>query len=581
MKRTRKKRKLKKNIFKNKKILIVFIIFVTALIMSTGYAIYSQILGSNAISKILMKEEDPEDIFVKKVDYSSHTTCGYELFNAERTNDSLTVKVDLPAIHCIVVYDVTIMNNSTDHMEITRIFDNDNNPDIIYEFTGLKEGDIIPAGMEMTATLTIQYQPGLVSLPMGPDGTVFHANISFEWEQTEFPVWITYSTTNYTRTDVEAEIHFGVEGVTVTNNNGNNTYTFVAVDGGSNGNGTFTFNYSYKDTSGNNKTGSLTAEVTWIDREIPNAFSPIIVERTETEIEVQGATTDVGVSGIAGYYYSNNNGLTWTSTLSLASYTFTNLNSNTGYSIVIRAVDNAGNYRDSSTILVTTEGGTNLPIEVLQRPDGTYFDMSSLPNGITPVGDYYDGQRFTFVLAKPPASVQGMQNFTFALPIINGSQYTWTGGNIGLVGQTSGAFNNITPTISATSIAPGGGITINHRVQGRIDHTTTDYFNARVTFMVNGVQKELFIDFYWLPWNGYFVHFERNDPNAYGTKAVIVCVTSAVCQVGDNNNMSNQGKSFQGWAKESQGQPDYPNNGTLPINAFEVGSKNALYAKWN
>ena len=91
-------------------------------------------------------------------------------------------------------------------------------------------------------------------------GNVGTAKAMVDWIDTEIPEGhLTYSTTELTNSDVEVEIYFDKENVTITNNNGSTKYVF-------NGNGEFTF--EFVDEAGNE--GSKTAYVNWIDKVAPN-----------------------------------------------------------------------------------------------------------------------------------------------------------------------------------------------------------------------------------------------------------------------------------------------------------------------
>jgi len=92
-------------------------------------------------------------------------------------------------------------------------------------------------------------------------GNTGSAKAEVTWIDKEAPIAIvSYSTIKLTNQDVVATIHLNEVGARITNNNGSNTYTFTK-------NGEFTF--EFVDEAGN--TGSAKAEVTWIDKEVPQA----------------------------------------------------------------------------------------------------------------------------------------------------------------------------------------------------------------------------------------------------------------------------------------------------------------------
>lgn len=145
---------------------------------------------------------------------------------------------------------------------------------------------------------------------------------------------IAYSPSNWTNGNVIATL---TANGTVTNNGGLNTYQFSQ-------NGEFAFQL----TDGT-KSGTSTAKVTWIDKTQPDSFGVTIANTTVDSISVQGATVDQGGSGIKGYQFSRDNGVTWTSIQANGTYQFTGLSLNTTYTLVMKAIDNAGNERISSS----------------------------------------------------------------------------------------------------------------------------------------------------------------------------------------------------------------------------------------
>ena len=92
----------------------------------------------------------------------------------------------------------------------------------------------------------------------GPYGNIGKATASVDWIDKKAPVpTITYSSTNLSNQDVTATVTFDEENVTVKDGN---THTFTA-------NGEYTFEFA--DAAGN--TGTATANVTWIDKDLPTA----------------------------------------------------------------------------------------------------------------------------------------------------------------------------------------------------------------------------------------------------------------------------------------------------------------------
>ena len=115
----------------------------------------------------------------------------------------------------------------------------------------------------------------------------------------------------------------------------------------------------------NGKTGkSATYNVDNIDRLQPKEFVVNIQGKTTNSIVVEGNTTDAegtqtdGSSGIRGYRFSKDGGSNWTEEQTSGRYVFTGLNAGASYELKIKAIDNAGNERETSTI---TEGTIQIP----------------------------------------------------------------------------------------------------------------------------------------------------------------------------------------------------------------------------
>lgn len=105
------------------------------------------------------------------------------------------------------------------------------------------------------------------------------------------------------------------------------------------------------------KTGGTAKQeqVTNIDRLSPNTFTPE-VQATTTTITIIANTTDKvatqtdGMSGIRGYLYSIDNGISWTGEVSNNTYTFTGLSQGQSYQAKVKVIDKAGNETESSVV---------------------------------------------------------------------------------------------------------------------------------------------------------------------------------------------------------------------------------------
>ncbi len=110
----------------------------------------------------------------------------------------------------------------------------------------------------------------------GPYENIGETTASVDWIDKKAPVaTITYSSTNLSNQDVTATIIFDEENVTVKDGN---THTFTT-------NGEYTF--EFQDAAGN--TGTATANVTWIDKDLPTAT----VKYSTTNLTNQDVTATV------------------------------------------------------------------------------------------------------------------------------------------------------------------------------------------------------------------------------------------------------------------------------------------------
>ena len=563
--RKRSRHKIQKRRFKKNAFIISFCI--ALFLMSVAYAAYRTGLGTSNIAKVYQSTT----MHISSVNLNESTT-GYEEYDMIFDSDSITVNVNLPLLSSIVVYDVVIKNNSDVTMDITDIFSEYyDNEDIVFETVGINIGDAIIPGSSKTGTLIIRYDSGINMLP---SNTIYSAIIQFVWEEHDDDILvanINYSKTNWTNEDVIASVVFNQPDIIITNNNGSNQYVFDSND---------TFTFAYLNNLGLPQT--IEAIVTWIDKLPPASFVPSVSLITDTSISLGGSTTDTGGSGIdenTGYYYSSDDGHSWFGPHG-TSYTITGLMPDTAYTLKMKAVDNAGNETESYAVLTRTtdSNSTTLPIIVNPDEDGQYFTFTNFPAGINYVGDHYDGDTFTFVLAKPQSvSNSGNNTFSFTLPITNGSSYQWTAGLVGAA-IGGGVFNKVEPTLSATTVNSGASVNVVHSIMSKIDVSTTDDVRVTISFMVNGVRRELFVDFWWIPYDSYAVFFNSNG--ADGSMKAKICKSAATCTL-SAHEYTNSGKTFMGWAMTPEGEVVYTNSAIIPAGTYPISSKVVLYAIWN
>ena len=105
---------------------------------------------------------------------------------------------------------------------------------------------------------------------------------------------------------------------------------------------------------------STSYKVDNIDKLPPKEFVATVTNATSKSLSIQGTTTDAeatetdGKSEIRGYKFSKDNGASWTEEQKEGTYTFDGLKSGTTYNVIIKAIDNAGNERNSKILQAKT-----------------------------------------------------------------------------------------------------------------------------------------------------------------------------------------------------------------------------------
>ena len=179
---------------------------------------------------------------------------------------------------------------------------------------------------------------------------------------TEANAKFTYSTNDWTNTDVKATASTDITGYTIqTSLDGKNWNSTASQTLTANG------NVYARLWDGINAGGMLTGTVTNIDKLKPNTFTPtttssinsITVTSSTTD---QAKTTDNGSSGISGYRFSKDGGTTWTEYQTSGTYKFNDMlkdiNGST-YNIVVQAIDKAKNVTTSTVVKATTTKNMN------------------------------------------------------------------------------------------------------------------------------------------------------------------------------------------------------------------------------
>ena len=325
----------------NKKMIRIFIalLFALVLTMSAAYSAYVYIFGIETAAGITLTNNE---IRISDLNFISTSSCGYEIFNVSYNKTDININVDLPYLNCMILYEVIIENNTNSHMELRDIIIDSNNDDMSLSFLGIQEGNIILSGESKNIMIAIRYKDNINAIP---DNTRYGALIELDYSiyNISGPVaMITFDNVRWTNGSVMASITFN-QNVTILNNNGSADYLFTE-------NGSFTFEYE----GVNNVRGSVTVNVTWIDKTPPGSvlINASLITSDSITVSVHANDNNLG-SGIAAFFYSIDEGNTWTRPTDMK-YTFTNLESNTEHIISVKSIDNAGNESEVSSLTIRT-----------------------------------------------------------------------------------------------------------------------------------------------------------------------------------------------------------------------------------
>ena len=149
---------------------------------------------------------------------------------------------------------------------------------------------------------------------------------------------------------------------------------------------------------------STSKEITNIDKLAPKAFEAEIKQAVTNVVTVIGKTEDQeateenGKSEVARYYFSQNSGTNWSTNqnMSETQYIYRNLEPNTQYGIMVRAIDGAGNttetkvrtiktYKSIIDILIDrgiiTEEQVDRETGIITMEDGSQYKIEIKENG--------------------------------------------------------------------------------------------------------------------------------------------------------------------------------------------------------
>lgn len=137
---------------------LVGIIFV----MSLAFAAFSSLLTINGTATV------DNSWNVEIINIISKNKIGSASNNGEPvyTKTSATFKTTLVSPGDSMTYDVTIKNKGTIDAKLSKITLTDsNNPAIIFETSGIEEGDVLKVGEETIFTVVVKYNNNISSQP--------------------------------------------------------------------------------------------------------------------------------------------------------------------------------------------------------------------------------------------------------------------------------------------------------------------------------------------------------------------------------------------------------------------------------
>jgi len=359
----------------------------------TGYTLqYStdSYIWNNYTGQITIYDNGP--IYARVVDTTGQST-GYAAGNVTNI-DRLAPKAFSASVTNVTTNSVTIAGNTTDaeatsvdassgiakyyyYISTNNIIFTEKSGGITgtsYTFTGLDQGQTYYLKMKAVdnannETETLVIKQVLANVPgLTLNNTTITYNPSTPTNGT-VKVGITTTVTGYT-------LQYSTDG-----SNWNNYTDQIPV----NNNGPI---YARVVDSRGQSTGYATGNVVNIDRLAPT-ISDIATKITSGSIKVVVAASD-NYSGIATYYYSIDNGATYTESTS-ASYTFTGLSPVTTYNIKVKVKDAVGNEAEQ-LIQITTSKAVTVGETVTYK--GINWKVTGIADGTVtmtvsaPVGSY-------------------------------------------------------------------------------------------------------------------------------------------------------------------------------------------------
>ncbi len=199
----------------------------------------------NKSTDITVTNNDGKDTYT----FTENGEFTFEFKDNKGTKGTATAKVDW-IVKTLPTPSITYTPNSLTNQDVTATVTFDREGTKIID----ENGQVIENGNTHVFTENGKHEFRF----RGPYGNIGKTTATVDWIDKKAPVaTIQYSSTNLSNQDVIATVTFDEENVTVKDGN---THTFTA-------NGDYTFEFA--DAAGNK--GTLTANVTWIDKDLPTA----------------------------------------------------------------------------------------------------------------------------------------------------------------------------------------------------------------------------------------------------------------------------------------------------------------------
>ncbi len=145
-----------------RKYIIIGILVVIICLLVVGFAAFSTNLTINGTARIDSKWDVEIINIVSKDKVGSASDTSAPIY----TKTSATFKTTLVSPGDSMTYDVTVKNSGTLDAKVDKITLTDsNNPAIIFETSGINEGDILEASDTHTFTVKVSYDKDVTSQP--------------------------------------------------------------------------------------------------------------------------------------------------------------------------------------------------------------------------------------------------------------------------------------------------------------------------------------------------------------------------------------------------------------------------------